>query len=59
MCADVIDFGSRVWTQLIQHLITKRCSIARKFWAYFSNRVDSLRLSFILQKKRSTMLRMA
>jgi hypothetical protein len=49
----------RVWTQLIQHLIAKMWSMARKFWAYFSKRVESLRISFILQKKRSTMLRMA
>jgi len=50
---------TRVWTQLIQHLMAKMWSMARKFWAYFSKRVDSLRMSFILQKKRSTMLRMA
>lgn len=45
---------SRVWTQLHQHLIAKSCTIERKFRAFFSKRVASLRMSFILQKKRST-----
>ena len=53
------DNGPRVWTHLIQHLMAKRCSMARKFCACFSKRVDNLRISFILQKKRSTILRMA
>ena len=50
---------TRVWTQLHQHLIAKMYSIERKFVAVFSKRVASLRMSFILQKKRSTILRMA
>ena len=50
---------TRVWTQLHQHLNAKMYSIERKFVAVFSKRVASLRMSFILQKKRSTILRMA
>ena len=50
---------TRVWNQLIQHLMAKMWSMARKFCAYFSKRVESLRIFFILQKKRSTMFRMA
>ena len=49
----------RVWTQLHQHLSAKMYSIERKLVAVFSKRVASLRMSFILQKKRSTMLRLA
>lgn len=49
----------RVWTHLIQHLMAKRCSMDVKFRPSFSNRVASLRMSFILQKNRSTMFRMA
>jgi hypothetical protein len=49
----------RVWTQLHHCLMANKCSIARKFWLSFSNRVASLRISFILQKNRSTTLRMA
>lgn len=49
----------RVWTQFNQHLKAKRWSMAIKFWSYFSKRVESLRMSFILQKKRSAMLRIA
>ncbi len=53
-------FGiTRVWTQFSQHLIAKSCTIDKKLMAFFSNRVASLRISFILQKKRSTILRMA
>ena len=44
----------RVWTQLIQHLIAKSWIIERKFLAVFSNRVAKRRISFILQKNRST-----
>ena len=51
--------STRVWTQLHQHLIAKMYSIERKLVAVFSKRVASLRMSFILQKKRSTMLRLA
>jgi hypothetical protein len=50
---------TRVWTQFTQHLIANRYAMFRKFWACFSNLVASLRISFILQKKRSTMFRMA
>ena len=50
---------SRVWTQFNQHLIAKSCNIDKKFTAFFSKRVASLRISFILQKNRSTMLRIA
>ena len=50
---------TRVWTQLHQHLNAKIYSIDRKLVAVFSKRVASLRMSFILQKKRSTMLRLA
>ena len=56
----LISSGSiRVWTQLIQHLIENRYMKFRKFAAFFSNLVANLRISFILQKKRSTMFRMA
>jgi hypothetical protein len=50
---------TRVWTQFSQHLIAKSCTIDKKLMAFFSNRVASLRMSFILQKNRSTMLRIA
>jgi dGTP triphosphohydrolase len=50
---------TRVWTQLHQHLNAKIYNIDRKLVAVFSKRVASLRMSFILQKKRSTMLRLA
>lgn len=49
----------RVWTQLIQHLIANMYIMLWKLIACFSKRVASLRISFILQKKRSTILRMA
>ena len=49
----------RVWTQFAQHLNAKIYSIDRKAVAVFLNLVASLRMSFILQKKRSTMLRLA
>jgi len=49
----------RVWTQLNQHLIAKICTIDKKLMAFFSNLVASLRISFILQKNLSTILRMA
>ena len=49
----------RVWTQFAQHLNANIFSIERKAVAVFSNLVASLRISFILQKKRSTMLRIA
>lgn len=45
---------ARVWTQLAQHLIAKRWSIERKFLADFSKRIANRRMSFILQKNRST-----
>ncbi len=48
---------TRVWTQLAQHLIANIWIIERKFRAFFSNLVASLRISFILQKKRSTTFR--
>ena len=54
-----VQIAFRVWTQLHQHLSAKMYSIERKFLAVFSKRVASLRISFILQKKRSTILRMA
>ena len=54
-----VEYYSRVWTQLAQHLNAKMNSIDRKPVADFSNLVASLRMSFILQKKRSTMLRIA
>jgi len=47
----------RVWTQLHQHLIAYRCSIARKLPLSFSKRTANRRISFMLQKKRSTILR--
>jgi len=50
---------TRVWTQLIPHLIANMYIMLWKLRACFSNRVASLRISFILQKKRSTMLRIA
>ena len=50
---------SRVWTQLSQHLIANMYTMLWKLSAVFSKRVASLRMSFILQKNRSTMLRMA
>ena len=50
---------SRVWTQLIQHFPANRYIMLMKFLRDFSKRVASLRMFFILQKKRSTMLRMA
>ena len=43
--------STRVWAQLTQHLMVKMWSMARKFCAYFSKNVQSLRKSFILQKK--------
>ncbi len=46
---------SRVWAQLIHHLMAKSWIIARKFLADFSKRVANRRMSFILQKNRSTM----
>ncbi len=48
---------TRVWTQLIHSLMAKIWTIARKFRLSFSKRVASLRMSFMVQKKRSTMLR--
>ena len=60
--ADSIQFDCgliRVWTHFSQHLIVKSCTIDKKLMAFFSNLVASLRISFILQKKRSTILRMA
>ena len=56
--AEAIDLA-RVWTQLHHSLMANICSMARKFRLSFSNLVASLRMSFILQKNRSTMLRMA
>ena len=50
---------TRVWTQLIQHLAANRYTMLMKFRRDFSNRVANRLISFILQKKRSTMLRMA
>ncbi len=50
-------FPSRVWTQLIHNLMAKMWTMARKFRLSFSKRVASLRMSFMVQKKRSTMLR--
>jgi hypothetical protein len=49
----------KVWAQLHQHLNAKMYNIERKLIAVFSKRVVSLLMSFILQKKRSTMLRLA
>ncbi|WP_372340494.1 substrate-binding domain-containing protein [Parvularcula sp. IMCC14364] len=49
----------RVWTQLIQHFAAKRYIMLMKFLRDFSNRVASRLMSFILQKNRSTILRMA
>lgn len=46
--------SARVRTQFAQHLIAKSCTIDKKLRAFFSNLVASLRISFILQKKRST-----
>ena len=43
---------ARVWTQLIHSLIAKIWTMARKFWLSFSKRVASLRMSFMVQKKR-------
>ncbi len=54
-----LDELTRVWTQLHHCLMANICSVARKFWLSFSNRVASLRMSFILQKNRSTTFRMA
>ena len=47
----------RVWTQLIHSLMAKMWIMARKLRLSFSKRVASLRMSFMVQKKRSTMLR--
>jgi hypothetical protein len=49
----------RVRAQLHQHLATKKQSNDLKFVAVFSKRFASLRVSFIPQKKRSTILREA
>ena len=49
----------RVWIQLNQHPIEKSCTTDKKLMAFFSNRVASLLISLILQKNRSTILRMA
>ena len=54
-----VEKKTRVWTQLIQHLIANMYIIFWKLIAVFSNLVANLRISFILQKKRSTILRMA
>ena len=51
--------NTRVWTQLIQHLIANIYIMFWKLIAVFSNLVASLRMSFILQKNRSTILRIA
>ena len=48
---------TRVWTQLIHSLMAKMWIMARKLRLSFSKRVASLRMSFMVQKKRSTMLR--
>ena len=50
---------TRVWTQFSQHLMAKMWSMDRKLAFNFSYRVVSRRMSFILQKNRSTRLRMA
>ena len=53
-----VDAGvTRVWTQLIHSLIAKMWIMARKLRLSFSKRVASLRMSFMVQKKRSMMLR--
>lgn len=54
-----VSLRPRVWTHFIQHLIANRYSIDLKLHASFSKRELKRRMSFILQKKRSTMLRMA
>ena len=54
-----IPFATRVWTQFSQHLIAKMWSMDRKFRFSFSYRVVRRRISFILQKNRSTSFRMA
>ena len=51
------DRNTRVWTQLIHNLMAKMWIMARKLRLSFSKRVASLRMSFIVQMKRSTMLR--
>ena len=48
---------TRVWTQLIHSLMAKMWIMARKLRLSFSKRVASLRMSFMVQKKRSMMLR--
>jgi len=48
---------TRVWTQLIHSRIAKMWTMARKFRLSFSNLVANLRMSFMVQKNRSTMLR--
>lgn len=50
---------AKVWPQLSQQLMANMYTMLWKLRAVFSKRVASLRMSFILQKKRSTMLRMA
>ncbi len=49
----------RLWTQLIQHLIAKSWTMERKLRFSFSYLVVSLRISFTLQKNRSTRFRFA
>ena len=53
----LLQISSRVWTQLIHNLMAKMWTMARKLRVSFSKRVASLRMSFMVQKKRSTMLR--
>ena len=53
----IIRGALRVWTQLIHNLMAKMWTMARKLRVSFSKRVASLRMSFMVQKKRSTMLR--
>ena len=50
--------STRVWTQLAHNLMANICTIARKFALSFSYLVVNLLMSFIVQKNRSTMLRM-
>ena len=47
-----------ILTQLIHNLIAKVWTIARKLSLSFSYRVASLRISFMVQKNRSTILRL-
>jgi hypothetical protein len=53
----IVSGISRVWTQLIHNLIANMWCIARKLRLSSSKRVASLRVSFVVQKKRSTMWR--